>query len=116
MTREQCIEAMAREMHDGPLGADDRYDDLLRDDWSVEWINEMATAAYDEMQGHIRAREEAVREMCAVYCESNMMSVNVRGSEDTYTPESFDGRYGSHPGMGYADAIRALDIGGQEDG
>ena len=101
MTRDECIEAMRKAMASHNL----------------EYVDSTtATAAYDAMADHIRAREEAVREMCAVYCHSHNMSVNVRGSEGTYVPTEFNDKYGTHPGMGYADAIRALDIGGKTDG
>ena len=105
MTRDECIEAMARARHSE--ACDGGYA-------QVGYLN--ATAAYDAMAEHIQAREEAVREMCAVYCHSHNMSVNVRGSEGTYVPTEFNDKYGTHPGMGYADAIRALDIGGKTDG
>lgn len=93
MTREDCIEAMAREMHDGPLGVDVLYNEVSPATGGLDstiWCREMGTAAYDAMADHIRAREEAVRERCAVIAET-----------------------GFGASLLAAARIRALDIGGE---
>lgn len=112
MTRDQCIEAMARAMHDGPLGVDVLYNEVSPASGGLDstiWCREMATAAYDAMADHIRAREEAVRERCL--CVVTQERANVASHEQTPA---------THCAVAYmtliGTAIRALDIGGPGDG
>ena len=101
MTRNECIEAMAR----ASFGVWDSIDDWdtaptnLKDEYRIE-----ATAAYDAMAEHIRAREEAVREMCAKQCGAVISSL---GKGSYPVPNcSID------TASRISNAIRALDIGG----
>ena len=95
MTRDQCIEAMARAMCES------------EGEWLVlaDMRREQATAAYDAMADHIRAREEAVRERCVAICERRAEEMRVH-------------RYPAIEAAlrDAAGDIRALDIGGKTDG
>ena len=90
MTREQCIEAMARAID--PDAWDGEVDDFKR--YLQACGIEEATAAYDDLLPHIQAERERVREMCAAHLE---------GADTFFKHEWADA----------ASVIRALDIGGQ---
>ncbi len=117
MTREQCIEAMARAIDPDAFGYHPGIGPLASK-WCEEMCQEareQATAAYDAMLPHIQAERERVREMCAEACEAvadRFFEESERETERLNIGRKLDVAAGAE---NCDIAIRALDIGGQDD-
>ncbi len=109
MTREQCIEAIARVLD--PDAFEIPADGLTEE--GARWLQELrdasieeATAAYDAVVPALRqAEREAMRDKCVRLMENRAFTER----------NSLDGNYNTaHFFDQSADALRALDIGGQD--
>ena len=113
MTREDAIKSAAEAMH--------RQDFGENIDWGtpiavVAQYKARATAAYDAMAEHIRAREEAVREMCAEFAEAEALALSMAADQASGCSVASTYRSNSYQITRLSNAIRALDIGGKTDG
>jgi hypothetical protein len=111
MTREQCIEAMARAID--PDAWDGEVDDFKR--YLQACGIEEATAAYDAMLPHIQAERERVREMCEGAVGRRAATHAQEAKSAGRKTTAFERRtYAVSVLLEAKNDIRALDIGGQD--
>ena len=111
MTRQEAIEAIARAIDPGAFA-----DDGFSDEMSVARTTAIrqAAAAYSALLPHIQGERKRVREMCADAVKSFIGS----DVHDVIAGDLGDeaAGYCGAVAAGLSLRIRALDIGGQEDG
>lgn len=112
MTRDQCIESMAREiaLASNPDATWDWYSEAGRNAFRKQ-----ATAAYYAMADHIQAERERVREMCAAFCAAKSRDFKEAADEEPDVVAEDKLREIGRVAAWMARDLRALDIGGEAD-